>query len=98
MAERERFDKALGELTAAGANLRCKDLERVLCSLGFDVRDGKKQGHKVVTHPGVARFTTDAFTCGHGRSPEIKRVYVMKMIRLLRDYEADLIAYLREVP
>lgn len=98
MSDRTRFDEALASLSAAGGNLRCSDLTRMLRGLGFDVRDGKKAGHKVVTHPGVAGFSTAAFTCGHGKNPEIKPVYVKKMLELLRDYESDLIAFLRESP
>jgi hypothetical protein len=96
MGDRERFDDALAALSAAGGNLRCNDLARTLRDLGFDVRDGRKAGHKVVTHPGIARFSTAGYTCGHGKNPEIKPVYVKKMIGLLRDYESDLIAFLRE--
>ena len=98
MADRARFDEALETLSAAGGNLRCNDLVRALRALGFDVRDGKNAGHKVVTHPGLARFSAAGFTCGHGKNPEIKPVYVRKMVGLLRDYESDLVAFLRESP
>ncbi len=98
MSDRERFDEALAALLAAGGNLRCNDLARTLRGLGFDVRDGKKVGHKVVTHPGIARFSTAGYTCGHGKNPEIKPIYVKKMIGVLRDYESDLVSFLRESP
>jgi hypothetical protein len=98
MTDRTRLDEALTALSAVGGNLRCNELARTLRGLGFDVRDGKKAGHKVVTHPGIARFSTAAFTCGHGKNPEIKPVYVKKVIGLLRDYESDLVAFLRESP
>ena len=90
------YNKIVRELEAAGANLRCKDLVRALRSLGFDVRDGRKQGHKVITHPGIADFSADGFTCGHGTNPEIKPVYVKKMVKLMRSYEPDLTEFLRE--
>ncbi len=98
MSDRERFDEALDALLTAGANLRCSDLVRTLRGLGFDVRDGKSPGHKVITHPGIARFSTSGVNCGHGKNPEIKRAYVTKMIGLLRDYESDLVAFLRKSP
>jgi len=86
----------LDELDSVGANLRCNDLISKLRSLGFKVRDGKKQGHKVLTHPGVPSFTTSSFTCGHGKNPEIKPAYVRKVAGVLRTYEPELTDYLRE--
>ena len=68
----------------------------MLASLGFGVRDGKKQGHKVFVHHGVSSFTSGAYTCGHGRNPEIKPVYIKKVVKLLRQYESELIQYLGE--
>ena len=49
---------------------------RLLTGLGFSVRDGRKQGHKVITHPELNAFTSAAFSCGHGKNPQVKRVYV----------------------
>lgn len=92
-----RVRAALQTLASAGTGLRCKDLLRTLRKLGFDVRDGAKQGHKVLTHPGLARFTAAGFTCGHGTNPEIKPVYVKQVAKLLRDYQAELEDYLRKV-
>ena len=63
-------------------------------SLGFEVRAGKKAGHKVVIHPGIEGFYSAAFTCGHGRNPEIKPVYVSRMVTLIRQYEAELTEFL----
>ena len=68
----------------------------MLASLGFGVRDGKKQGHKIFVHHGVSSFTSGAYTCGHGRNPEIKPVYIKKVVKLLRQYESELIQYLGE--
>jgi len=62
------------------------------------VRDGRKQGHKVVTHPGLPGFTSIGFTCGHGKNPEIKPAYVRKVAGMLRAYEAELTDYLRDRP
>lgn len=83
------------ELEQAVTSLRCRDLVRILRKLGFDVRNGAKQGHKVMTHPGVPSFTSQAFTCGHGRNPEIKPVYVRKVAATLRQFEPELAEYLR---
>lgn len=96
MAERERFDQVLERLRSGGATIRCQELAELLTSLGFEVRDGKKVGHKVFVHHGVAAFTSGGYTCGHGRNPEIKPVYIKTVAKLLKQYEAELIQYLGE--
>jgi hypothetical protein len=83
------------QLEQAVTSLRCSDLVSILETLGFDVRAGKKSGHKVMTHPGVPGFTSQAFTCGHGKNPEIKPVYVRKVVATLRQFEPELAEYLR---
>lgn len=98
MTERKRFDEVVEGLRSAGATVRCQELANSLESLGFEVRDGKKQGHKVFVHHGIAAFTSGAYTCGHGRNPEIKPVYIKKVISLLKQYEKELNKYLGEEP
>ncbi len=58
----------------------------------------KNSDMKVFVHHGVTSFTSGGYTCGHGRNPEIKPVYVKKIVRLLRQYETELIQYLGENP
>lgn len=87
--------EALGTFQQARAGLRCQRAIVVLTELGFVIRDGRKQGHKVITHPGLDAFISAAFTCGHGRDPEIKPIYVLQLKKVveahadaLRDYLA----------
>jgi len=94
----DRVRSVLNALDEAGANLRCKDLISRLRDLCFYVRDGRRPGHKVVTHPGLPGLTSLGFTCGHGRNPEIKPVYVRNVARMVRVYQAELTDYLRERP
>ena len=89
-----RVQVAIDTMQAGKANTRCQEMIDHLESLGFDVRAGKKAGHKIVTHPGLDEFYSDGFTCGHGRNPEIKPVYFTKMVKLIRRYAAELSAYL----
>ncbi len=98
MAERERFDTVVGRLRSAGATIRCQELAKSLVLLGFEVRDGKKSGHKVFVHHGIASFTSGGYTCGHGHNPEIKPGYIKQVIKLLSQYETELIQYLGENP
>lgn len=96
MTERELFDMVVERLRSAGAAIRCQELADMLACLGFEVRDGKKQGHKVFVHHGVTSFTSGGYTCGHGRNPEIKPAYIKKVVKLLKQYETELIQYIGE--
>ena len=92
--------KSLNEVTKhlrlANSSIRCQELTRILESLGFNVRNGKKQGHKVFVHHGLDSFTSGGYNCGHGKNPEVKPVYIKKIARLLKQYENELIQYSRE--
>ncbi len=96
MTERKRFDTVMRRLYSAGATIRCQELAESLVLLGFEVRDGKKSGHKVFVHHRIASFTSGGYTCGHRHNPEIKPVYIKQVIKLLNQYETELIQYLGE--
>lgn len=98
MAEQEQFDAVVARLCSAGTTIRCEELAKLLRSLGFEVRDGRSAGHKVFIHHGVDSFTSGGYTCGHGRNPEIKPVYIKHVIKLLNRYATELIQYLGENP
>jgi len=74
--------------------MRCRDLVDILDGLGFEVRDGKKQGHKILFHAGIRGFFSASFTCGHGRNPEIKPAYVRQVRKLLLRYESEILGFL----
>ena len=84
------FDQAIAALESAGAAMRCSELTALLQSLGFVVRDGQKGGHKVFFHDQLPNFHSGSFNCDHGRNPQIKRPYIKKVIRVLREHESDL--------
>ena len=56
MTERNRFTNVVDTLASAKASMRCQDMVTALESLGFEVRDGKKQGHKLLMHDGIPGF------------------------------------------
>lgn len=95
MSRPDEVQAAIDRLATSGASLRCKDVEQLLRGLGFDVREGKKAGHRVVSHPELVDFTGTNFTCGHGRNPEIKPAYV-KSLRKVLESHADALRELRE--
>lgn len=76
---------AMDHLSTRGS-IRCQDMIRLLEGLGFVVRDGKKTGHKVITHPALVTFASASFTCGHGRNPQVKPIYAARIKRLLVTY------------
>lgn len=81
------------KLQSAGASMRCAEVKNLLEEIGFEVRDGKKAGHKLVRHPRLSAasgFTSTSYTCGHGKNPEVKRVYITKLRNLIRKYEPEL--------
>ena len=94
MCGRVRFLAALTELERGKRNLRCGELTTLLVALGFEVKDGKRGGHQVFTHDGLADFYSGSFNCGHGRDPEIKPAYIGKIISTLKLHEQALITYL----
>lgn len=90
------LNEVIQTLTEAGASLRCDDMRRYLESLGFEVRDGRKQGHKVVTHRHIEGFFSTSYTCGHGKNPEIKPAYVRNISKTLQTHYQQLSDYLGE--
>ena len=89
MSEESDVQIAIKRLSTGG-EVRCKAMERLLIGLGFSIRDGKKQGHKVITHPGLGNFTSAAFSCGHGRNPNVKPVYTQRIRKMLELHADDL--------
>jgi len=92
------YDQAIAALEASKASMRCSELTSWLTALGFDVRDGKRGGHKVFFHDGLPAFQSSSYNCDHGRNPQIKRPYIVKILRVLREQESDLKKYLEETP
>lgn len=89
MARTQTAQYAIDELST-GRSLRCTEMITLLRNLGFDVRDGRKPGHKVITHPELERFTSASFTCGHGRNAQVKPVYIRDIRKLLQKHAEEL--------
>lgn len=88
------YDQAIEALEASKASMRCADLTDWLSRLGFEIRDGSRGGHKIFIHDGLAAFHSGSYNCDHGRNPQIKRPYIVKVLRALREHEADLKKFL----
>ncbi len=94
MSAKLLYMEVVETLQASKANVRCDTLAEQLARLGFEVRDGKRGGHKVFVHDGIPTFTSGSYNCGHGRNPEIKPAYIGKVLRILRQYEDEIIDFL----
>lgn len=91
MSAKLSFDDILAQLNSNGS-LRCLELKSLLESLGFEVKDGSKPGHKTVTHDELKDFYSTGYTCGHGRNPEVKKPYIASIRNVLRTYREELIS------
>jgi len=93
------YRDVVARLTAEVASTRCVDLVQMLESLGFRVTNRANGNHRVYYHPELSRistFTTANFDCGHGRNPEVKPQYVRNVLKVLRNYELELLGILGE--
>ena len=90
------FEAIIQELESVRANARCRDIKDKLEKLGFEVRDGKRGGHKIFFHDDLPSFMSGSLNCGHGKNPEIKPVYVRKIVRILKEHESDIKKYLEK--
>lgn len=72
------------------ANLRCKEICAGLEYLGFTVRDGRRGGHKIVSHSSLEDFIGTNFNGGHGTNDIVRPRYVEKLLRVLENWSDEL--------
>ncbi len=83
-------------LEESGATVKCSELRAHLEGIGFRIRDGKRAGHKIVTHSGLKDFSSTSYNCGHGKNPEIKPGYIKNILKTIKFLEQAFIDYLNE--
>ena len=54
------------------------------------MRDGRRGGHKIVSHSGLKDFAGTDFNGGHGANDLVKPRYVEKLLRVISDWMIDL--------
>jgi predicted RNA binding protein YcfA (HicA-like mRNA interferase family) len=94
MSAKLQIANTISTLQQRKASLCCEDVKDLLEKLGFEVRDGRKGGHKIYFHQGLPSFQSGSFNCGHGKNPEIKPAYISKIIQILKQYQDELEQYL----
>lgn len=89
-----KIEKVTNAFRERKGHLCCNEVKGLLEQLGFNVRDGKRGGHKIFTHIGLSSFTSGGYNCGHGKNPEVKPAYITKLVRILEEYKTDLTVFL----
>lgn len=82
----ERRTKTIGCGTRTG-------LIFYLEELGFNLKSGKSDNHKVVSHAELSRiseFRTFGIDCGHGMSKSVKPCYGRTVLNTLKKYKEEL--------
>lgn len=87
------YDSAYERLKVSAGNLRCNDVCSILSALGFVVRDAKSGGHKTYIHIAISNINGN-YNCGHGKDPQVKKPYIMKILDVLEKNENDIKRYL----
>lgn len=87
-----RVDELIEDWKGRKASLRCGEIIAGLESLRFVVKSVGGAGHKTFSHPLLADFYGSSFDCGHGKNPEIKSNYIVKILGVLRARRDELIA------
>lgn len=72
------------------AGLRCEEVCTGLRHMGFEVRNGRRGGHKIVTHDRLKDFFGTDFNCGHGRNDVVKEAYIKKLLRVIGEWQDEL--------
>lgn len=90
-------DEALRTLSDREASLRCRELVQLLVELGFNVRDGRLGGHKIVHHAGLHPhgWRGIGFNCGHNPHDNVRAVYVRRVRAVIEEYR-DYLGGVRE--
>jgi len=96
MSARLIYDRIVKKLRQSKNNYRCSELVSDLETLGFEVRNGRRGGHKIYTHDGIPDFTSGSFNCGHGINSKIKPVYINQVRKIVERYEEEIIEYLED--
>ena len=95
MSDRVHLLSIIDMLKQRKSNICCTELSKLLTEHGFEVKDGKLGGHKVVTHDYIEGFLSTSFNCGHGKNPQIKPIYISKLRKVIEQYIDDIDAYLK---
>ena len=87
------IDELITDWENRTASLRCNEVVAGLESLEFVVKTAKSPGHKLYTHPRLRGFLGSSFNCGHGKNEQIKKDYIRKILRILRENRDEILEF-----
>lgn len=90
----KEFESVYLQLKEQAGSSRCTEVGYLLKKLGFEVKNGKNGGHKIIFHDYLPNFTSSSYNCGHGKNPEIKKPYIKNILKILDLYKDDIINYI----
>lgn len=90
------LDDAKDRLSSGKGSIRCGEVVSILEDLGFTVRPRQNQGHYTYNHEALDKFWGSNFACPHRSGDPVKKNYITNILRVLRDYETQLMRYLGE--
>lgn len=94
MADFEKSFRKLGELTSS-ANASCREFTRVLEEIGFTIEQCGSAGHKIARHPAIPLSDFPDYNCGHNSGEAVKRPYIKKLHKFVKQHEDAIKEYLK---
>ena len=96
MTEFKKLFKELENLTGS-SNTSCKEFTNILKDLGFQIESCGSAGHKIAKHPAIELTLYPNFNCGHNQGVAIKRPYINKLYKFVKQHEDAIKEYLNEI-
>ena len=85
----ESVQDAITKLEDCITNTSAEDLRKMLVNLGFEVKDGRRGGHKLIKHQGLPEFFSSSYNAGAKRNGIIKKFYIKGIIKVLKTHKED---------
>ena len=92
-----KFDKLFKKLCdqTTSTNTSCKEFTDLLESLGFQIVSCGTAGHKIAKHSAITLTEYPDYNCGHNPGTAIKRPYIKKLYKFVKQHEDAIKEYLK---
>ena len=89
MSEFGKLLKKLEALTGS-TNTSCREFSNILIALGFQIENCGSAGHKIARHQPYPNYN-----CGHNKGEAVKRPYIKKLYKFVKQHEEAIKEYLK---